>query len=163
MDSWLIAQSLEHLYPERSLDLSWSGTDKVKSAAVAVWDAIKPDVVHKIASQLLNPVSKAYFLSTREKRFGKPLDQLEAEEGGQKCYNDASHIVKEIGDYLQENKAGPFFQGDRVSYADFIWVALLQCVRRVGDSYLHKLLAVDPEPHQALLNACAKWLARDDH
>lgn len=56
---------------------------------------------------------------------------------------------------------GPFVLGSEVSYADFVVVALSECLRRVHRPDYERFMAFDksfPELHAA----CGEWLERDD-
>jgi hypothetical protein len=52
--------------------------------------------------------------------------------------------------------------GDLASYADFVTVGFMQCVKRADESVFERMIGLAPEL-KTLYNACGKWLERDDH
>lgn len=64
-----------------------------------------------LATELLNDSSRAYFEETRKERVGMPLSEYGKKEGGEKCWEDAKPIVRELGKLL-EAESGPFIEGD---------------------------------------------------
>jgi hypothetical protein len=48
------------------------------------------------------------------------------------------------------------------SYADFVTVGFMHCVKRADESVYEKFIGLDPELKK-LYHACGKWLERDDH
>jgi hypothetical protein len=104
-----------------------------------------------------------------------PLSQLEAEKGGEQCWEEVKGPVKEAGDLLRKH-GGPFFLGERgmfpvtdqtrqltfaVTYADFIVVGLLEFLRRIDVALLERYLSLDPALGK-LYEASAEWLKRAD-
>ncbi|KAF2153937.1 hypothetical protein K461DRAFT_276998 [Myriangium duriaei CBS 260.36] len=162
MDSRTIAERLEALHPDAGpIGLLSPWTAKIEAVAPQVWKFLIPDVMAKIPKRLLNEESLSYWYETRGKRFGMPVDELESAKGGDQCYENAAPLIREIGAWLRSSD-GPFLGGHKPCYGDFIWAGLLQCSKRIGDDVLGRLVAADPEPHTALLEACRPWLARDD-
>ena len=49
-----------------------------------------------------------------------------------------------------------------VSYADFVLVGYFQFAKRCGQDIFDRLMGLDSS-FQPLYDACAQWLARDDH
>jgi glutathione S-transferase len=113
-----------------------------------------PKVVH-----ILNKPSQDFFYETREKMFGKPLQQVEADGATEECWERAVAPAKEAGDLLRKN-GGPFFLGETVSYADFIFVSMLHCAKRVNDDVFKRILKLD-EAFPKVYEACRVWLEKE--
>lgn len=98
------------------------------------------------ASRLLTEGSLPFFIETREAQLGCTLE--EAAKGLDKAWEDATPILREIGDVLRENESGPFALGGEISYADFILVGAMQFLRRIGgegkESFYEKFVAIEP-------------------
>lgn len=56
---------------------------------------------------------------------------------------------------------GPFVLGKEVSYADFVVVALFECMKRCDPPGFERLMAFD-KSFKGLHEACEEWLKRDD-
>jgi hypothetical protein len=48
-----------------------------------------------------------------------------------------------------------------VSYADFIFVAMLQCAKKVGEDIFTKILSLD-DTFPKLYQASTQWLEKED-
>ena len=115
--------------------------------------------------RLLNEASHPYWYSTRESRFGMPLDQLAREKGGQSAWDNAKPHFDEVTKMLKEDGSGPYFMGEEVSYADFVWGGFLIFLQRIGMDVWQKFLETvgeDGEVHGKLLLGLDRWSARSD-
>ena len=110
MDSRKIADELEKQYPEPSLHLDAPILPKVYGAMENLYKALAPAMMPKVPRIFLNAASVEYFERTREARFGMPLSQWEKVAGGDKAWQKAEPVFKEVGDWLRAND-GPFFLG----------------------------------------------------
>ncbi|CAO2650788.1 Nn.00g020800.m01.CDS01 [Neocucurbitaria sp. VM-36] len=158
MDSWLIAQELEKRYPSPSLHFhnpiavqAQGHVDKLKEALIL-------HLIPKVPS-LLNKPSADYYYETREKSFGAPLQEVERKSATEECWENAKGPAKEAGDLLRQN-GGPFFSGESVSYADFIFVSFLHCMRRVSSDLFERTLALD-SAFPKVYEASKQWLEKD--
>ena len=52
--------------------------------------------------------------------------------------------------------------GYLASYADFVTVSFMHCIKRVDESVFERIFGLEPELKR-LYDACGKWLERDDH
>lgn len=111
MDSWPIAHSLEKQYPNPPLHLEEPIVVKIRDFIKDLIIPLVPLVLTQVPDVLLNEPSAKYFLETRKKTFGKPLDQVRAEADVETCWAAAAGPAKEVGDLLRE-KEGPFFLGE---------------------------------------------------
>lgn len=117
----------------------------------------------RIPRTLLRESSVELFESARAARFGMPLDELEAQRGGEQAWEAAQAGLDDLEALVREHKvdAGPFVLGSRVSYADFVIVAVLEGFRRVGAD-LFERICEGREGLRGVWEACAEWLERDD-
>jgi glutathione S-transferase len=111
MDSWPIAHSLEKQYPSPSLHLDDPVVLKIRDHVIPMMTPLIPVVLTQVPTNLLNKPSADYFLETREKRFGKPLEQMQKEADVEQCWEAAKAPAKETADLLRKN-GGPFFLGE---------------------------------------------------
>ncbi|MBN8920608.1 MAG: glutathione S-transferase family protein [Rhizobiales bacterium] len=140
-DSWTIANHLEDTYPDRPSLFGGAGGRAVSRlinewAALAltgpVARAILMDIYERIAEK-----DRAYFRESREKRFGKTLEEVAADpEGNVKALRSALEPVRAT------LKTQAFVGGDAPLYADFIVFGHLQWARCI--SPLQLLAADDP-------------------
>ena len=110
MDSRKIADELEKQYPEPSLHLDAPILPKVQAAVENLFKSLAPAMLPQVPRTFLNAASVQYFERTREAMYGMPLSQLEKVAGGDKAWQKAEPIFKEVGDWLRAN-GGPFFLG----------------------------------------------------
>lgn len=160
MDSWPIAHSLEKQYPNPPLHLDEPVVVKIRDLIKELIMPLIPLVLTQVPDVLLNEPSAKYFLETRAKIFKKPLPQMREEADVEKCWAEAAVLAKEVGDLLRE-KEGPFFLGETVSYADFIFVTLLQMFKRVDEGVFERYLALD-ETFPKVFEACKQWMDKQD-
>lgn len=165
MDSRPIADALERLHPSPALHLASPYQARVDAAVPRAFEALRPILYARVPQSLLTPPSAAYWHPSRAARVGMPLDEFEATRGGEAAYGAAEAPLRDVSAMLREGAGGPFFQGAAVSYADFVWVAFLVFVRRVGRDVYEEVLrrTGDREVHEKLVEACGPWLERDDH
>jgi glutathione S-transferase len=92
-----------------------------------------------------------------------PLDELEATKGGEQAWEAARPGLDALEALMGEWKVdeGPFVLGSRVSYADFVVVAVLEGFRRVGEE-LFERICEGREGLRGVWGACEEWLGRDD-
>ncbi|KAI1497628.1 putative glutathione S-transferase [Biscogniauxia marginata] len=163
-DSQKIADTLEKQHPEPSLHLDSPLLPKVQDLVTKALIAIVPILVPRVPKYVLDEASKLYWYENREKTYG-PLDQLEAEKGGELALNAAAPHLRELTALLKENTDGPFFLGNTVSYADFVYAGFLICLNKLGDDTKEGLLNAtgDAGVTLKLLEAVEPWAKRDDH
>ncbi|PSR77832.1 hypothetical protein BD289DRAFT_444769 [Coniella lustricola] len=166
-DSRAIAELLEREHPSPSLHLDAPVLKKLEGLVAELMPKIRvvymPVVYKRILHQ--DQANIDYWVATRTKRAGMTLDEMEKKEGGTVWQEAAEPYLRQVTELLKENDKGPFFLGDTVSYADFVWAGLLIFVRRVGDDFFQPLLdrTGDRKAHEDLLKAVEPWSKRDDH
>lgn len=165
MDSRKIADAIEARHPTPSVHLASPYQARIEAIMPRVMQALVPIIYGQIPKRLLEPRSVEYWNPVRGEKVGMPLDEFEAKNGGEKAYAAAEAPLGEISAMLRENGNGPFLQGREVCYADFVWVAFLEFMRRLGDDIYNEVLARTGarELHERLLEASAPWLKRNDH
>ena len=179
MDSRKIAAELEKRHPSPSLHLDSELLPRVEDLLAKSLMHMRPVLIPKTPDALLNPPSKEYFERTREQMFGKSLEHMEKEQGGEEAWKAAEPALKEIGDVLRA-RGGPFMMGKEgecgfslavvaeglifgaVSYTDFVIVGLLQFAKRVREDLYGQTVEMEPAL-KTLYDASAVWLERDDH
>ena len=92
---------------------------------------LSPIYIPLIPKRVLNEASHEHWYRTREARFGMSLDRVATELGGQIAWDKAKPLIDEVTAMLKESD-GPFFLGETISYADFIWGGLLIFLQRIG-------------------------------
>ncbi|KAH6689779.1 hypothetical protein F5X68DRAFT_204266 [Plectosphaerella plurivora] len=167
MDSVLIADEIEKRYPAPewpSLHLDDPVVAQAKAHLRPTAGALMPVILPQVPKVILSDYSAEYFQRTRAEHFGMPLDEWSAKEGGEdgeKAWERSKPGFALVAEALRE-KEGPFYLGQTVSYADFVFVGFLHFLRRaVGDKEFERLREW-PEV-MALYDACSKWLERADH
>ncbi|KAB8297793.1 hypothetical protein EYC80_001592 [Monilinia laxa] len=160
-DSHSIASILDASYPDPSLKITSLHLSQVEDLIPKLQLSIRPLWMPLLATELLNDSSRAYFEETRKERVGMPISEYGKKEGGEKCWEDAKPIVRELGKLL-EAESGPFIEGNTPSYPDFFIVATLQMMKRIDAKILSRLVEME-EALGKLYEGCKPWLKRDDY
>jgi glutathione S-transferase len=117
-DSWEIARYLERTYPEAP---SLFGGEQGEAMArfIAHWcdGVMLPGMITLLVHDIwlcLDPASQGYFRESREKRFGRPLEEIAAGredrvEGFRNALRPMRMVLKEY----------PFLAGEAPGYADY--------------------------------------------
>jgi glutathione S-transferase len=131
LDSWVIANYLEDIYPDRpslfggeggramGRMLNWWGD-------IAVIGGMFPLIVADIVEHL-RPVDQVYFRQSREARFGKPLEQVVANRD-----SNVESFRKGLDPMRLTLKTQPFLGGAAPNYADYIVFGGFQWARAVS-------------------------------
>jgi len=90
-----------------------------------------------------------------------PLEQVEKELATEERWVEAKPIAEELGAILKES-GGPYYKGSSPSYADFVTVGFMHCMKRVDEGVFERVIGLEPELKKQY-DACKKWLERDDH
>ena len=130
-DSWAIAVHLEERYPDR-LSLFGGPAAMALARFVNSWadrillPAIAPLVIVDILSHL-HDKDRDYFRASREKAFGRPLEEVMADR------DTRVHAFRQIIEPLRTTlRAQPFIAGDAPAYADYIPFGVLQWARAIS-------------------------------
>jgi glutathione S-transferase len=159
-DSWPIAHELEKRYPSPSLHLDDPIVVQVRDHIPEMMGPLRGVFIPKVPVVLLNKRSADYFNETREKAFGMPLSEVEKQLATDEQWEKARVPAEKAGEWLRKN-GGPFFLGEKVSYADFILVGMMTMMQRIDQGLFERFLAFDPA-FPKLFEASKQWLEKDD-
>lgn len=140
-DSWRIAEYLDQAYPDRP-KLFDSAMAKSEARFIGHWADI---AVHGPVSRMIildiynqiDPKDREYFRTTREKRFGKPLEAVQAERETAK-----EDLGKALAPMRRSIKEQPFLAGEKPGYADYTLFGAFQWARVISD---YEILKPDDE------------------
>ncbi len=148
-DSWAIAEYLEQAYPDRP-SLFGGETGRHLSAFVQNWtvSAVHAGIITLIVRDIhdhLTPEDKAYFRTTRERRFGRSLEEVQAgrEERRESFVNGLEPLRRTVSER-------PFLGGDAPIYADYVAFGPFQWARSISP---FKLLS-ESDPVRAWVERC---------
>ncbi|KAF2018679.1 hypothetical protein BU24DRAFT_447328 [Aaosphaeria arxii CBS 175.79] len=160
MDSWNIIFELEKRYPEPSLHLDDPIVLQVRDLIAVVRDPLMTLTLPKVPD-ILPERSAQYFYDTRKVRFGMPLSDYYKSKSVEQCWEEVKAPAKQFVDLLNSKDGGPFFLGETLSYADFIFVAFLHFLKRVEVDVFERFLSLD-NSFSAIYEASSEWLKKDD-
>ncbi|KAK0661649.1 hypothetical protein QBC41DRAFT_330170 [Cercophora samala] len=165
MDSKVIAEKLQSLYPTPHIDLASPYQARIGELMPQIMKSLMPIYLPLIPKNLLNEKSRPYWYDTRGKLVGMEVDTFGRENGGEKAWGKVQPVVEAVTALLKENQDGPFFEGKQVVYADLVWGGFLLFLKRMGNGVYEELLrrSGDGDLHEALLEGLEKWTKRDDH
>lgn len=160
MDSAKIAPVLEQLQPEPSLLLK-GPHDRVHKVVGQMMGSLVPTFLYRVRDGL-NPASAEYYEAKFKPLFGIGLDELAESELARNSWTNAEPSIHEMGEILGEQPGGPYVLGSVVSYADFVFAAVLHCILLLDTSILEKLFAYDTafKTHH---EACKLWFERAEY
>ncbi|KAK1753214.1 putative glutathione S-transferase [Echria macrotheca] len=137
-----------------------------------LWNSLEPLMGHfrgvyapRVASRILGEGSLEYFRRTRAVDFEMDsLEEVERKLGGDVAYDGMEASLREVTALLGRNKEGPFFEGDKVAHADFVWAGILLFMKRLGDDVFEEVMrrSGDEGVHLALLEAVKPWTQQVD-
>ncbi len=129
-DSWEIACYLEDAYPDGPLLFGGSiGRAEARFFNEWILTLGRPMLLTVIKDiyEHAHPDDKGYFRASREQRFGKTLEQLDAEKDQHRAAIEAG--MAPLRAVLEHQ---PFFCGDTPAYADYIVFGQFQMVRGIS-------------------------------
>ena len=126
-DSWAIANYLEDTYPDKPSLFGGTG-GRAMARMINSWGnllaaSMAPFIVADVHSQL-GPVDQAYFRESREKRFGKKLEDVVADRDAR-----VEAWRKTLEPLRVTLNAQPFIGGDTPNYGDYIVFGPFQWAR----------------------------------
>jgi len=164
MDSRNIADALEALKPEPSLQLNSGYVERTQKAVLDVGGALSPICLPRVPELLLNPSSAEYFERTRKERFGMTLSKLaQSGRAGEAAWAKAKPGIEEIIKILHEHEDGPYVLGKTASYADLILAGFWAFAKKLdkGGDVFGRGMGLD-EAIPKHWEACQGFLERDD-
>ena len=129
-DSWRIAEYLEARYPERPSLFDGAAGHSLCRFVNSFADSLSPLLARILVLDIharLHPDDLDYFRSSREKRFGMPLEQVAADPDAARTALRAALAPLRVT--LQ---AQPFLAGDAPAYADYAAFGLFMWARIVS-------------------------------
>jgi glutathione S-transferase len=149
VDSWAIAQDLEARYPDRPSLFGGPGglaaTRFAQSWCTAVLHAGLIGLIIADIWEHLCPEDQDYFRASREKRFGRPLEAIQA--GRESRVEDFRKSLQPLRLTLTN---APWLGGDEPRYADYLVFGGLQWARCISP---FQVLTAD-DPIQAWFERC---------
>jgi glutathione S-transferase len=131
VDSWVIANYLEDAYPDRPSLFGGAGGRALGRMLnwwgdIAVIGGMFPLIVADIPGHLA-PVDADYFRTSREARFGKPLEEVVANRE-----KSVTSFRKSLDPMRLTLKSQPYLGGEQPNYADYIVFGGFQWARAVS-------------------------------
>ncbi|KAL4882767.1 hypothetical protein BJY04DRAFT_34378 [Aspergillus karnatakaensis] len=165
MDSLPIARHLEEQYPEKPIfpsgDASYALAVAVNKVMVAVGSAGYNYIIPAIV-KILDPRGQEFFIRTRTVMFGKPLaevaptDKEEVRSMIEKMKKEAAPLVVMLKG--KTGKTGPFIEGEKPGYADFIVVAFLIWFKYADENIWEEIVGLGDGEIRALWEAVYPWV-----
>lgn len=164
MDSSAIAAELEARYPTPSLRLNRELEGKASAAMGQVFTGLVRYLLTKV-DDIVAPEDLDWFKEDRARRFGMTIEEaFETEKELGPCLEAARPGMETCAEVLRANKVdqGPFILGSLPCYADFMMVASMQMLARLGGTMFEEFLGAAPDEMRKLYEACADWTRRQD-
>ena len=131
VDSWAIARYLEETYPDRPSLFGGAGgeavTRFVQNWCAAVLHARLIGLIILDIWEHLVPEDREYFRTTREQRFGRRLEEVQA--GREERLDDLRTSLQPLRMSLKD---APFLGGAQPLYADYVVFGALQWARVIS-------------------------------
>ncbi|KAK6373701.1 hypothetical protein LTS17_008194 [Exophiala oligosperma] len=156
-----VAEKLEHLYPQPSLNFDLPDQAHIEELVVKFTNTIRPIFTPLVPKVLLNPPSQAYFIEAREKRLGMKLDEFA--KGARECVGTVAPVIKELGQAYEKN-GGPFLHNQTPCYVDLIFLGLLRMLDNLGEiSQFYELEGGDKLKTLYKAGKSNGWFDRDSY
>ena len=131
-DSWEIALYLERKFPDHTSLFGGAGTIALtrfvnRWADVSLLTAIIPFILYDIY-QALDPNDQPYFRASREKRFGKSLEEFAGESSTR--LDNLRNVLTPLRQMLRDQ---PFIAGDQPAYADYCVFGMFMWARCISN------------------------------
>ncbi|KAK2759910.1 hypothetical protein FQN54_002645 [Arachnomyces sp. PD_36] len=171
-DSWPIALHLDKTFPAPEYPPLFPSGRASHALAVAVQGIISSLIMRSRrmlipkVPDILDKAGAEYYRYTRSWKsvYGLPLDQLlakgeELEMEWRGFIADLEVVVKMLkGHQGKEEVDGPFFEGDRPGYADFLMVSFFAFVERTDKADFERMMGVGEGELRRLYEACLPWV-----
>ena len=143
-DSWAIACYLDEAYPDLP-PLFASAQERAMARFINSWSdlQVNPRFILLVVRDVYDNIDerdRAYFLETREKRFGTTLDALH--EARDERLPGARAALAPVRAVLADQ---PFIAGDEPGYADYVLMGTCQWVRIVSP---YRIIEPDDPVHE---------------
>lgn len=163
MDSQTIVEKLEELHPEPKLHLETGIHEAVRDAIKELIGALKAPLFLGAQRNVLREPSASWFAEDRARRFGKSLEQMDADEGGEKAWKAAQPGLDALSAVLSKHKRddGPFILGQEVCYGDFLVAGFFDWIQKSDTAIYQRMMEYDAR-FKPLCEACQPWMAKDN-
>lgn len=171
-DSWPIALHLEKTFPAPEYPSIFPSGKASQALAIATQNIIanlimksRRIIIPKV-QDILDEKGAEYYRYTRSFKsvYGMPLDQLlahgeELENEWKGLIGELEVLVKMLKDHQgKEEDVGPFLEGDKPSYADFLIVGFLAWYERADRADWERVMSVGDGELTRLWDACLPWV-----
>ncbi|GKT51539.1 glutathione S-transferase-like protein ustS [Colletotrichum spaethianum] len=185
MNSAKIIKNLEERYPEKPLHPDSEEAQASSQLTSRLWGPLQPVMMPEVYRTILGERSQPFFWDTRKDDLGgmtvyefgersqpffwdtrkddlggMTVYEFEDKYGGERAWERTKQAIEDASTQLNKTE-GPFFLGDQVSYADFIYVGLLETMKKYTPQHYQRVVEQAPAL-QKLYEACAPWLERDN-
>ncbi|KAJ6150908.1 hypothetical protein N7470_007502 [Penicillium chermesinum] len=165
IDSFAIAQHLDREFPSPPLfpsgDASYAIFVAVGKFLARVELGFRPLIVPRVPEHL-HPRGREYFIETRSAALGKPLAEVRPtdEEALARLWDVVEQETAPLIAMLKgrDGKTGPFFEGERPSYADLFLAAHLAFIERFDKELFGRFVELCSGEFGRLYDACLPWL-----
>lgn len=163
-DSMTIVEKLDKLYPEPELKIRTPLLTEVMELISKIVPAASPEFMARLPERVLDAKDTAYWNPDREKMVGMPVKEFQDSRGGKQTTENVAEHVRAVGELL-EKKGGPFFEGEQVTYVDFMWASFLLFLERIGSDAFDIVIVEERQAHVRLLEEVKRrgWSKRDNH
>lgn len=158
-----IAKALEQQHPEPSLRMNDELEAEAHQIAFQVARPLFPNYMSTAARSTVTESTVEAYSASRKQKFGMSIDEMAKKAGGDQAWTAAQPGFDAMKRLLTEKKVddGPFIQGSKVCYADFIIVVAFEAYKQVDVGMYDRIMAMD-EKFVRLYDACEAWLERAD-
>ena len=159
MDSAVIADQLESLHPEPTLNLDTGLHQEAQNVLYSIGRPLFPVLMPRIRDDVITDHALPYWRDTREKLFGMSIDEFAHAHGGERAWEASKPGILALQHFLQTHKRdeGPFILGSQVCYGDFILCAFLESLRKTGEDLFQRFVSYEKSIRQ-LYDTCSVWL-----
>jgi glutathione S-transferase len=167
MDSRKIADYLEAHHPSPPLHLDSPITAEITRLLVQLNTRERLIRIYMplVPQLILAEYPQEYWHRTRGGWIGQSLGDLEKSCTLEQAFAACAPVLAQITALLKGDAGGPFFMGETVSYADFVWGAYFVWMREMGEDFLDMFVKAtgDEEASWAFYKALEPWWKRNDH
>lgn len=165
-DSWNIAKYLDDKYPETDACLPRETVALQKAFQMTVESKLQWNVLLYTVMQThsqMNPRSGEYWRRTREKMFGKKLEEVgpEGSEARELAWKNILDLLSEVDLWMRDNEQGTVFVcGKEPTFADFVVGSHLTWMKRVlgaQSAGYQELMVVNDGRWALLVEGLNKW------
>jgi glutathione S-transferase len=166
-DSWPVALYLDKAFPAPEYPPLFP-SEGSQALALAVQQIVNgcmgktsPILIPKVPLNILDDRDQEYFNRTRSspQMYGKPLSEVLAKgEALEKAWKALLNDLRLLASMLGANDKGPFFEGTKPGYADFLVVSFVAWYERVDRADFERIMGAGNGELKRLWDACLPWV-----